>query len=87
MQKKIPMRRCVGCREMKPKRELCRVVRSPDGAVTLDAGGRSPGRGAYLCRNSECLLRAIKSRALPRALDAEVPDAVLEALRTELEAL
>ena len=59
MQKKIPMRQCLGCREMKPKRELIRAVKSPDGEVSLDFKGKMPGRGAYLCPNSECLKKAI----------------------------
>ncbi len=59
-EKKVPMRMCVGCREMKPKKELLRVVRSPEGAVSIDTTGRKPGRGAYVCRSAECLKRAIK---------------------------
>ncbi len=85
MQKKIPMRQCVGCREMKPKKELCRVVRSPEGAVHLDGTGRSPGRGAYLCRDEACLQRAIKSRALSRAFGTEIPAEVYETLKKEFE--
>ena len=65
-QKKIPMRMCVGCREMKEKRSLIRVVRSPEGEVSLDAGGKKPGRGAYVCRNAECLKTAIKRKAFNR---------------------
>ncbi len=87
MQKKIPLRQCLGCREMKPKRELVRVVRSPEGNVSVDGTGRSPGRGAYLCRNAACLQKAIKSRALSRALEAEIPADVYDALRADLEAL
>ena len=78
MQKKIPMRQCLGCRVMKPKRELIRVVRSPDGVITLDFKGKNPGRGAYVCRDADCLKRAIKSRALERArwLLGSIPDGV-----------
>ena len=62
MVKKIPMRQCTGCREMKEKRSLIRVVRSPEGAITLDSRGKSPGRGAYLCPDPACLAKAQKSR-------------------------
>ena len=68
MQKKIPMRQCLGCREMKPKRELIRAVKSPDGEVSLDFKGKMPGRGAYLCPNEECLKKAIKNKGLEKTL-------------------
>ena len=68
-EKKVPMRMCVGCREMKPKKELLRVVRSPEGIVSIDMTGRKPGRGAYVCRSAECLKRAIKQRQLERAFE------------------
>ncbi len=87
MQKKIPLRQCLGCREMKPKRELVRVVRSPEGHVSVDGTGRSPGRGAYICRDAGCLQKAIRSRALSRALETEIPADVYDALRADLEAL
>ena len=86
MQKKIPMRQCVGCREMLEKRSLVRIVRSPEGEVSLDPTGKKPGRGAYLCKSAECLKKAIKTRALGRALGAEIPDEVLLGLSGELEA-
>ena len=86
MQKKIPMRQCVGCREMKEKRELIRVVKSPDGDVSLDFKGKAPGRGAYVCHSSECLKKAIKSKALERAFSAEIPEAVYEQLTKQMEA-
>lgn len=85
MQKKIPMRQCLGCREMKPKRELTRVVRSPEGDVSLDFKGKKPGRGAYVCPTTECLKKAIRSKALERALEAPIPDEVTEALRGQME--
>lgn len=66
--KKIPLRMCVGCREMKPKRELIRVVRSPEGEVSIDPVGKKPGRGAYVCRQEACLKRAIKQKQLERQL-------------------
>ena len=86
MPKKIPMRQCLGCREMRPKRELLRVVRSPEGAVTLDLRGTASGRGAYVCPNAECLKRAIKTKALSRAFETEIPQEVYDALLTEMEA-
>ncbi|MGM9521233.1 MAG: RNase P modulator RnpM [Oscillospiraceae bacterium] len=85
MPKKIPMRQCVGCREMKPKRELVRIVRSPEGEVSVDLTGRKPGRGAYICHDDGCLKKSIKSKALSRALEAEIPDELYETLRQEME--
>lgn len=78
------MRMCVGCREMKPKRELVRVVRSAEGEVKFDRTSKAPGRGAYICPNSACLERAIKTRALERALEHKVDEALLDLLRGEL---
>lgn len=86
MPKKIPMRMCTGCRLMKPKRELIRVVRSPEGSVSLDFKGKSPGRGAYICRDTECLKKARKSRALERALEIAIPEEVYGDLLARLEA-
>ena len=83
--KKVPVRQCLGCREHKPKRELVRVVRTPEGRVALDFSGKMNGRGAYLCRNSACLQRAVKARALERAFGTAVPEEVLARLSTELE--
>lgn len=87
MPKKIPMRMCVGCREMKPKKELLRVVRSPEGEVSLDPGGKKSGRGAYVCPEEPCLMRAIKQRQLDRALATTVSPEVTEQLREKLKAL
>ena len=75
MPKSIPQRQCVGCREKKPKPELIRVVRAPEGDISLDARGKAAGRGAYLCPDPECLKKARKSRALERAFDAPTPPA------------
>ena len=86
MQKKIPMRQCVGCREMKPKRELLRVVRSPEGEIGLDSKGKAPGRGAYVCSDTACLKRAIKSKALERGLNTAIGQEVYDALLREMEA-
>ena len=83
--KRVPMRQCLGCREHKPKRELVRIVRSPEGQVSLDRSGKMNGRGAYLCHDPECLRRAVKAKALERAFGTAVPDDVLERLTEELE--
>lgn len=85
-QKKIPMRMCVGCREMKPKKELIRVVRQPSGQVMLDRTGKAAGRGAYVCPDSTCLEKARKSRVLERTLEASIEPAVYEQLAKELDA-
>lgn len=86
MQKrKIPMRQCVGCRQMFPKRELVRIVRSPEGEISLDYKGKKPGRGAYVCHDKECLQKAKKSRGLERAFECAVPPEVYEALCAEME--
>ena len=85
MQKKIPQRQCMGCRERKAKRELIRVVRTPEGEVTLDFGGKMNGRGAYICPQSECLKKAIRSKALDRSLEVTIPEDVYERLRKEME--
>ena len=80
MQKKIPMRQCLGCREMKPKRELIRVVRSPEGEVSLDFKGKKSGRGAYVCPDDACLKKAVKSRALERALGVQIDESIYSQL-------
>ena len=85
MPKKIPLRQCLGCREMKPKKELIRVVRSPEGEISLDFKGKANGRGAYLCPNAECLKKAIKARALERAFETQIPPELYERLKQEME--
>jgi len=85
MQKKIPQRQCMGCRERKAKRELIRVVRQPDGNVSLDFGGKMNGRGAYICPNPECLKKVRKSKALDRSLEVTIPDEVYDRLEREME--
>ena len=82
--KKIPQRQCVGCREMKEKRALVRVVKSPEGEISLDFGARKPGRGAYVCPDAACLKKARKSRALERAFSAPIPAEVYDALEQEM---
>lgn len=84
-QKKIPMRQCVGCREMKPKKELIRVVRSPEGGISLDFSGKAPGRGAYVCPDSGCLKRAIKSKALERGFETQIPQEIYDGLLAAME--
>ena len=80
MMKKLPVRQCLGCREHLPKNQLVRIVRSPDGRVFADFSGKANGRGAYLCRNPECLKKAARSRALERALDVRLPEGMLDEL-------
>ena len=85
MQKKIPQRQCMGCRERKAKRELIRVVRGTDGVVSLDFSGKLNGRGAYLCPNPECLKKAIKAKSLERSLEVPIPQQVYDRLEKEME--
>lgn len=86
MQKKIPMRQCLGCREMKPKATLIRVVRSPEGEISLDGRGKASGRGAYVCKDSDCLKKARKSKAIERSLETQIPDEIYDRLEQEMEA-
>ncbi len=94
-QKKIPLRKCTGCNEMKPKRELVRVVRLPDktddngeilekGSIELDFTGKKPGRGAYICKCEDCLSKAIKARRLEKTFSSAIPSEVYEKLKEEL---
>ena len=85
MQKKIPQRQCMGCRERKPKREMIRVVRGTDGNVSLDFGGKMNGRGAYICPMAECLKKAQRSKSLERSLEVTIPEEVYERLAKEME--
>ncbi|MBQ7098759.1 MAG: YlxR family protein [Oscillospiraceae bacterium] len=84
-QKKIPQRQCMGCRERKEKRELIRVVRAPDGGVSLDFRGKAPGRGAYICPDPMCLKKAIRSKALERSLETAIPEEIYARLEQEME--
>lgn len=84
MAKKIPLRQCLGCREMIPKSELIRIVRSSDGDFTVDATGKQSGRGAYICRKSECLKKAVSSKAIERSFKVSIPAEVYEQLDKEL---
>ena len=85
MPKKIPMRQCTGCREMKPKRELIRVVRSPEYEISLDFKGKAQGRGAYVCHSQECLKKAIKSKALEKSLEVSIPEEIYLQLKEQME--
>ena len=80
MPKKIPLRMCVGCREMKPKKELLRVVRSPEDEISIDFTGKKSGRGAYICPEDACLQRAAKQKQLDRALERPISSDVIEQL-------
>ena len=84
-QRKIPLRRCTGCNVQKPKKELVRVVRSPQGEIALDRVGKMPGRGAYLCPSAQCLAKARKAKRLERALEAQIPPEVYERIEQEIE--
>lgn len=84
-QRKIPLRRCNGCGESKPKKELVRVVRAQDGTVSLDLTGRKPGRGAYVCPSAACLAKARKAKRIERALEVSIPDEIYAAMEAEIE--
>ena len=85
--RKIPMRMCVGCREMKPKKDLIRVVRSPEGVVSLDITGKKPGRGAYVCYQADCLKKALKQGQLDRQLEEKLSAETNEELTSMMDAL
>ncbi len=83
-QKKIPMRRCCGCNEQKPKKELIRVVRSAEGEISLDLTGKTSGRGAYICNNLECLKKARKSKRIDRTFEITIPDGIYDKMEEEI---
>lgn len=83
-QKKVPLRQCGGCGEMKPKKELVRVVRSPEGEISLDLTGKKNGRGSYICKNSGCFAKALKRKSFERAFGVKIPDEVAENIEKEL---
>ena len=85
--KKIPMRKCVGCNAMKEKKEMIRVIKTPENEIVLDATGRKNGRGAYICVNPECLRLARKSKGLERSLKTAIPQEVYESLEKEMSTL
>ncbi len=82
--KKIPMRMCLGCNEMKPKQELLRVVKSPEGEISLDFKGKKNGRGAYICKNSDCFEKARKSRRFEKNFSCRIDDSIYEVMADEL---
>ena len=82
--KKIPMRQCIGCREMRPKKELIRVVRSPEGELSIDFKGKKPGRGAYICPDAGCLKKAKKARALERTFEMQIPEELYGEMEKQL---
>ncbi len=84
MQKKIPMRKCVGCGEMKEKKDLIRIIKDADDQILLDATGKANGRGAYICKSAECLKKAAKNKGLERSLKSQIPGDVLERIEKEL---
>ena len=83
--RKIPERQCLGCNEHRPKREMLRVVRTPEGEIVLDFVGKVSGRGAYICRDISCFRKARKSKRIDRSLDITVPDTVYDRMEQELE--
>lgn len=85
--KKIPARKCTGCQEMKNKREMLRVLRTPEGEILLDSSGRKNGRGAYICRNRDCLEMAMKNKGLERSLKVKIPEETYESLKKEIESI
>jgi predicted RNA-binding protein YlxR (DUF448 family) len=82
--KKIPQRMCTGCSEMKPKKELIRVVKNKDNDISIDLIGKKPGRGAYICKNSNCLKEAVKTKRLERNLGVKISEDVYDRLRNEI---
>ena len=84
VKKKIPMRKCVGCGEMKPKKELMRILKTENGEFVVDAAGKKNGRGAYLCRSLSCFQNAVKSRGLERSFKQEIPQEVYDRLEKEM---
>ena len=84
--RKIPMRMCVGCHEMKEKKALLRIVRSAQGEISFDRIGKAPGRGTYICKSKDCLTKAVRQRQLDRALETKIDEAVLNQLMEEIDA-
>lgn len=84
-EKKVPQRMCTGCMEMKPKKELIRVVRSTEGDISVDITGKKNGRGAYVCRNIECLEKAFKAKRLQKNLESQISEEIYNRLRDEIQ--
>lgn len=87
VKKKIPMRKCVGCGEMKPKKELMRILKTETGEFLVDADGKKNGRGAYICRSVECFRKAVKSRGLERSFKQQIPEEVYDRLEKEMDGI
>ncbi len=85
--KRVPLRKCTGCQEMKDKKEMIRILRTSEGEIVLDATGRKNGRGAYLCRSMECFEKAVKNKGIERSLKQKVPDETYENLKKEIESI
>ncbi len=84
MPKKVPQRTCMGCQAKKDKRELVRIVRSPEGEISVDMTGKKPGRGAYICPDLECLNKVVKSKRLERSLETAISQEIYEMLKEQL---
>lgn len=84
-EKKVPLRKCTGCCEMKPKKELIRIVKSPEGEISLDTTGKKSGRGAYICPDRDCFNKARKAKRLEKALDTQIPEAVYDEMEKQLD--
>lgn len=85
--RRVPQRMCLGCREMKNKKELIRIVRTPAGEIELDETGKKPGRGAYICPDIQCYNKAVKSKSIQKALEKSIPEEVNVKLKDQLEKL
>ena len=85
MSKKIPMRMCVGCRQMKEKKEMIRMLRTPENEICIDTTGKKNGRGAYICRNPQCLQMAVRNHGLERSFKMSIPKETAESLEKEME--
>ncbi len=85
--RKIPQRMCIGCRNMRNKKELIRIVRTPQGEIEMDTGGKKPGRGAYICADAECFKKAVKSKGLEKALEKAIPGDVIEIIGKQIESI
>lgn len=87
MAKKIPLRQCIGCNEMKSKKELIRVIKTPEDEITIDTTGKKNGRGAYICKSADCLQKAIKNKGLNRSFKMQIPEEIYDRLMEELKSL
>ena len=84
MEKKVPLRKCLGCMSSFPKKDLVRVLKTPEGTVVIDLSGKKSGRGAYICKNSQCLKKALKSKRIQSNLEIEIPEEIITELEKEL---